>query len=80
MLELLLQKFLRSGGTTQELEEKYAITSTRHPKYPELVLFKYSQIDSDFSQRIVQESRGIILDSHNNWKVICRSLKKYFPK
>ena len=39
----LLQAYLRNGGTLEELQEKYAISSNRHKKYPNLCLFKYSQ-------------------------------------
>jgi hypothetical protein len=32
-------------------------------RYPNLILFKYTQIGSKFNLNIVQEARGIILDS-----------------
>lgn len=41
-------------------------------------LFKYSQINSDFSEEICKEARGIILDSLDNWKVVRYSFKKFF--
>lgn len=40
------------------------------------VLLKYSQIKSDFSQPIVQECRGIILDSNNG--IVCWPFDKFF--
>lgn len=40
------------------------------------VLLKYNQIESDFSQPIVQECRGIILDSNN--KIVCWPFDKFF--
>ncbi len=43
-----------------------------------LYLFKYHQIDSDFSEQIVREARGIILDSRNNWTICCRAFDKFF--
>lgn len=60
------------------LEERYAIKAKQHPKYPNLWLFKYSQIDSLMSERIVQECRGIILDETNNWRVVSRAFDKFF--
>ena len=39
-------------------------------------LLKYNQIKSDFSQPIVQECRGIILDSNN--KIVCWPFDKFF--
>lgn len=41
-------------------------------------LFKYSQINSDFSEEICKEARGIILDSLDNWKVVRMAFKKFF--
>ena len=76
MLEI--QKFLISGGTFKELEDKYGIKAKRHGKYPNLVLFKYDQINSPFGERIVQECRGIILEEANGWRVVCRPFDKFF--
>lgn len=42
------------------------------------VLFKYNQINSDFSQEICKEARGLILDSTNNFKVVRMAFKKFF--
>lgn len=42
-----------------------------------LVLFKYSQIDSDFHNPIVRESRGIILE-RGSWRVVCHPFHKFF--
>lgn len=41
-------------------------------------LFKYSQLNSDFSEEICREARGIILDSCNNWKVVRLAFYKFF--
>lgn len=41
------------------------------------VLFKYSQIDSDFSNPIVQEARGLILEK-DTWQVVSISFNKFF--
>lgn len=42
------------------------------------VLFKYNQIESDFSLPEVQEARGIILDSEQDYKVVCQPFHKFF--
>ncbi len=41
------------------------------------VLFKYNQINSDFSLPLVQEARGIILEK-DIWKIVCRPFSKFF--
>ena len=76
MLEV--QRFLRSGGTVDALLSTYSIKAKRHSLFPNLVLLKYDQIASDFSARIVQECRGIILDEANDWNVVSRSFDKFF--
>lgn len=43
-----------------------------------LILFEYNQIDSDMSLPLVQECRGIILDSYNNWEIISYPFNKFF--
>lgn len=75
---LHLQQFLRNGGTLDDLLNAYAIKSNRHKAYPNLVQFKYNQIDSPFSEKIVCECRGIILDESNNWNVVARAFDKFF--
>lgn len=75
---LQIQQFLRNSGTPESLRETYAIKSNRHKRYPNLVLFKYDQIDSPMGERIVQEARGIILDEADNWRVVGRGFDKFF--
>lgn len=72
------QDFLRAGGTLQELEDKYSIHHRRHTRYPQLVQLKYDQILSPFNEPIVQEARGVILDSGDQWRVVARPFKKFF--
>lgn len=43
-----------------------------------LVLLKYNQIDSDLSINMVQECRGLILDSKDDWRVVKFSFSKFF--
>jgi hypothetical protein len=75
---MLLQEYLRSGGTPEQLKEKYAVDFKSHGQYPNLILFKYDQIDSPFSEEIVRECRGVILDSTNNWNVVNYGMNKFF--
>jgi len=81
-LDLELQKFLRRFTCREygfaALEKQYSIKAKQHSRVPNLYLFKYSQIDSPFSETIVQESRGIILDANNNWAVVAMPYKKFF--
>jgi hypothetical protein len=78
MPNLVIQNFLRSGYSFDELSDKYAIDAKRHSVYNNLVLFKYNQIESDFSERIVRECRGIILDESNDWNVVSLAFTKFF--
>lgn len=76
-MELELQKHLRSGKTLDSLFVKYRIQYKIDKRFNNLVLFKY-HLKSPFREKIVQESRGIILDRDNNWNVISRSFDKFF--
>lgn len=75
---MLLQSFLRAGGTPADLLAKHAIRSRPHTTAPNLVLFKYNQIASPMGERIVRECRGVVLDSANNWNVVARAFDKFF--
>ncbi|MES2359947.1 MAG: RNA ligase [Gemmatimonadota bacterium] len=76
--EMLLQSFLRGGGSPEELRTKYAITHRRHGIHSQLVLFKYNQIESPFAEPIVRECRGVILDEADGWRVVSRAFDKFF--
>ena len=73
----LLQDFLRNHGTLEDLHTKYAISATRHKKYNNLVLLSYNQIESPFSEPLVREARGIILDEADNWRVVLKRFNKF---
>lgn len=75
MLEL--QKYLQINSLSS-LTEKYKIQIKQDLEFPELHLFKYNQIESPMGEKIVQESRGIILNSSNNWKIVSRAFDKFF--
>jgi len=76
MLEV--QAYLRSGKTPEDLENEFHIHSKPHADYPNLIGFKYDMLDSPMGEQIVQECRGLILDSDNNWDVICHPFNKFF--
>jgi len=74
-----LRQYLLSGNSLKSLTENpYNIKIKRHVKYPNLVMFKYSQLNSDFSKKLVKEARGIILDENDNWKVVSFPYIKFF--
>lgn len=74
----LLQQYLRSGNSLASLTEKYGILVKPDSEHPNLILFKYNQIESPMGERIVQECRGIILDSEDNWRIVSRAFDKFF--
>lgn len=75
MLEL--QKFLLTHPNDWKQLLSRPPYSLRISEDGNLVLFKYSQIDSDFNEEIVNEARGIILEK-NTWRVVRYAFKKFF--
>lgn len=73
-----LQTYLRSGRTLPALEQEYGIRTVPSGDHPSLLLFKYHQILSPMHESIVQESRGIILDSADDWRCVARGYDKFF--
>ena len=62
---LHIQKFITEHSDWEAfLQEKpYCITISRDVKFGHnLIMFKYSQIDSNFNEALVRECRGLILD------------------
>jgi len=72
---LKVQEYLQNH-TLIELEEDYGIIS-RFDKDNELVLLKYSQIDSPKDDEIVRECRGLILEN-GTWELVSYSLYRFF--
>lgn len=77
-MSLQLQYFLRAGGTLEYLKETLGITATPSKKFPNLYQFKYSQIESPEAHPLVVESRGLILDSTDNWNVVAHPFHRFF--
>lgn len=59
------------------LNEKLSINIKRHKTFNNLVLLKYSQINSPTSHPVVRECRGLILDESDNWKVVSYPYKRF---
>eukprot|EP01102_Stenamoeba_stenopodia_P021045 TRINITY_DN8383_c0_g1_i2.p1 TRINITY_DN8383_c0_g1~~TRINITY_DN8383_c0_g1_i2.p1 ORF type:complete len:1314 (-),score=285.53 TRINITY_DN8383_c0_g1_i2:255-4196(-) len=75
--ELAVVEFLRRHGESA-LTKKYNIKAVKHQEHINLIQFSYGQTACDFSEPIVQECRGIILDAKQNWKVVAFPYKKFF--
>lgn len=75
-MELEIVKFIKSHENWEELlaAPPYSLNIKREGK---LVLFKYNQLESDFHEKIVCESRGIILEE-GTWKVVRLAFYKFF--
>lgn len=72
-----LQSALRAGATPETLKDDFGIKWNRHPEHPNLVLFKYDQINSPKMNLVVQTARGHILDSANDWAHVCRPFDRF---
>lgn len=75
-----LQEFIEQHNDWENIlsNAPYCIKISRDVKFGKrLILFKYSQQDSDFSNDIVKECRGIILDE-DTFEIISYSYNKFF--
>ncbi len=72
-----LQETLRKKGL-ERLTGHYKVKVNIHPKYRNLHMFKYNQIDSPMGSKVVQACRGIILDADNDWAPVCHTYNKFF--
>lgn len=76
MKELAVQKFLRCGGTLEELRKPpYSLIVKEEGS---LVLLKYTQGVSDGFNPIVNECRGIVLDRDDNWFAVCHPFYRFY--
>jgi len=71
------QDFLRQEGLAA-LGAQYKISARRHGTFPNLVLLKYSQIESPMAEPIVQQCRGLIVDEADDWRIVSRAYDKFF--
>lgn len=81
MKELKIVKFIKENENWRELlkKEPYClkIQESEEEGWENLVLFKYDQIHSDFSEEICKECRGLILEK-GTWKVVRAAFWKFF--
>ena len=82
---LKLQEFIEKNNNWEELliAEPYYLIIKKEPinEQEDYVLFKYDQINSDFSLEVVQEARGIIFQINKitkNIKPVCIPFFKFF--
>ena len=75
---LTIRSYFRDGNALADLEGRFGIVHRFHPTYPNLLLLKYDQIDSPMGEAIVQECRGIILDTADDYKPVALPFGKFF--
>jgi hypothetical protein len=75
MVQALID-YIKTNGL-EALAEQKKIDIKYHKDYPQLVMLKYRQIESDFSDPIVRLCRGIILDSQDDWRVVNWTFTKF---
>lgn len=73
---LEVQKFLRYGGTLDQLKEQLGIVNCPHPTLP-LCIMNYDMIDSPKSDKIVRECRNLVLEQ-GTWRVVSKSFERFF--
>lgn len=73
----LVQDYLRQHGV-ERLEDRFKVITKRHGEFPNLVLFKYDQLNSPMGDPLVQQCRGLILDEANDWAVVSYPYDKFF--
>ena len=71
------QLYLRDKSLS-DIESELHISVRRHPKYPNLVHFKYNQIESPMGNPVVQECRSLILNEADEWKAVSCPFFKFF--
>ena len=74
---LKIQEFILAHDNWRELlsTDPYNLKISEDDGF---VLFKYNQINSDFSQEICKEARGLILDAQDDFRVVRYAFKKFF--
>jgi hypothetical protein len=74
--KLHTQTFLEKNSL-EDLTAQLGINVKPHPKYPELVHLSYNQLESPKDNPVVQECRGLILNSKKQWKVEAFPFKRF---
>jgi hypothetical protein len=74
-----IQNSLRAGASLAALQAPpYSLIVRRHVRFPNLVLFKYDQLNSLMDSPLVCQCRGLILDEANDWAVVSRPFDKFW--
>lgn len=73
----LAQRLVRKHGPAW-MTDQYKIKVTRHKRYPNLHMFKYSQTESLMGEPVVQGCRGLILDADRDWDIVAYPYDKFF--
>ena len=80
MKKLIIQQFIEQYEKWETLlrEKPYCLNISRDSCFGKnLIMFKYNQIDSDFSIPLVKEARGLILDADTN-EIVSFPFTKFF--
>ena len=75
MLEV--QRYLAKKSII-DLQREFSIKVKPHQKYPNLVALAYDQIKSPMHRSIVQECRGLVIDTADNNRVVSMAYKKFW--
>eukprot|EP01114_Cavostelium_apophysatum_P010868 TRINITY_DN2500_c0_g1_i1.p1 TRINITY_DN2500_c0_g1~~TRINITY_DN2500_c0_g1_i1.p1 ORF type:complete len:1342 (-),score=368.34 TRINITY_DN2500_c0_g1_i1:71-4096(-) len=70
-------EFLRKHDEST-LTKTFHLKAVRHQEHLNLVQFSYGKTSCDFNEPIVQECRGLILDSKDDWNVVAFPYVKFF--
>jgi hypothetical protein len=73
---MLVQEYLRSGKTLEDLKAEYGVESSICNEIP-VVALNYNQISADMSLPMVQECRASYLEL-DTWNVVFRAFDKFF--
>ncbi|RMF31174.1 MAG: 2'-5' RNA ligase, partial [Candidatus Nitrosothermus koennekii] len=76
-MDLELINELREYGL-QYIVDKYSLIVKYHNTWPNLVLLKYSQVETNLKYKAARQARGIILDTENDWRVVAYPYDKFF--
>lgn len=76
---LHIQEGLRKGVALETFTQPpFSLIVKRHREFPNLVLLKYNQIESDMDSPLVCQCRGVILDEADNWECVSRPFDKFW--
>lgn len=77
MSEIDAVRALRSEGL-DGLAQRLALQTRRHREHPQLVLLKYSMIDSPMADPVVRQCRGLVVDEADGFRPVAYPYDKFF--